>query len=444
MTLPGAPPGSDGRNSNSQTLPADVPQLLAQRVGLRLDEGDRDKVERLLQTRAGRHSSAHPADLASLPEDQLTRELERIAAHLTPGETFFFRDHGQFELLRFKLLPELIKARRNRRTLRLWSAGCASGEEAYSLAMAVDALLPDRRGWHIAIIGSDINEESLAKARQGRYGNWSFRLTPNCLRERYFRRHGDDWVLTPAIRSLVTFRRGNLVTDPLPDPLLRDIDLILCRNVLIYFQPEAVRTVAAKLAACLAEGGYLVTGHTELMGIRVPGLAGRLFPDGMVYQRVEPSPRPISRPWTSKPVAPPPASPPASPPPIPAPLPETAQALADRGDYEAAEASCRQTIATGTLDPASHFLLAQLAQLRGDYREAESQLDRTLYLAPDNVAAYLELAALHERAGDDRRAKARRRAALDLLRRLPPEARVEPFEARADELAAWLVQTEAL
>ena len=122
----------------------------------------------------------------------------------TSGETYFFRDHGQFDLLRLRLLPELIERRCNTRTKHLWSAGCVSGEEAYSLAMQVDMLLPKRDGWDILILGSDINQTALAKARHGHYGQWSFRMVVPALQQRYFQRLGDEWVLDERIRRIVT------------------------------------------------------------------------------------------------------------------------------------------------------------------------------------------------------------------------------------------------
>lgn len=200
------------------------------------------------------------------------------------GETYFFRDRGQFDLLRFRLLPELIGRRREAKILRLWSAGCASGEEAYSLAMLVDMLLPEREEWDILILGTDIDPAALEKARRGRYGQWSFRLVSAGLQRRYFRREGEEWELDEGIREMARFRALDLIGGDFPDAELRDMDLILCRNVFIYFRPEEVERVAAKMAAALSEGGYLMTGHTELMGHTVAGLTSRLFPEGVVYQ----------------------------------------------------------------------------------------------------------------------------------------------------------------
>jgi len=367
------------------------------------------------------------------------------------GETYFFRDQGQSDLLRLRLLPELIERRRNAKSLRLWSAGCASGEEAYSLAMLVDMLLPEREGWDIFILGSDIDPAALAKARDGRYGQWSFRTAPPTLQQRYFRRTGDQWELDERIRRMVRFRTGDLIAEPFPGGELRDMDLILCRNVFIYFDARAVNAVAEKLAATLRDGGYLMTGHTELMGHRIPNLQSRLFVEGVVYRRtgagvpllapVSPGAPPGAR------TAPPPAVAPCASgaPPVTAPdakgLLGTAQELADRGEYESAEQACRQALSIAPLAPGPHFLLAQLAQLRGDFERAGELLDKTLYLDPLSVAATLELAALCERTENLRRAQSLRRAALDIVRALPGDAVVEPYETTAAELVHWLAQS---
>lgn len=365
------------------------------------------------------------------------------------GETYFFRDRGQSDLLRLRLLPELIGRRRDAKSLRLWSAGCASGEEAYSLAMLVDMVLPQRDSWEVLIVGSDIDQAALAKARRGRYGQWSFRTTPPELQRRYFRQAGDEWELDERIRRMVSFRAGDLIGEPFPDEGLRDMDLILCRNVFIYFDAAAVAAVANKLAATLSEGGYLMTGHTELMGYRVGDLQSRLFVDGVVYRRLAREARPVVATPLPAHGAPPPAPVPRAArvpqvPPTAAPKMEdllaTARSLADRGDYNHAEQTCRQALTVAPLAPEPYFLLAQLAQLKGEFERAGELLDKTLYLDPDCVAAHLELAALCERTERLPRALALRRAALDIVRALPADAMVEPYETTAAEMAQCLAQ----
>jgi len=372
-------------------------------------------------------------------------------APIINNETYFFRDHGQFDLLRLRLLPELIERRRHTKTLRLWSAGCSSGEEAYSLAMLVDMLLPQRDDWTILILGGDIDESALAKARHGHYGPWSFRMAPSSLQQHYFQHQGDEWTLIERIRSMVSFRTINLIEEAFPNAQWRDMDLILCRNVFIYFGATAVAAVADKLTATLNDGGYLMTAHTELIGHRVPNLQSRLFAEGVVYQRAAPVPMPV--PFTTAPLpvrtVPPPAATrpaphaPQGPSPIAPSADEllaSAHAFADRGEYNQATRACHHALAIAPLAPQPHFLLAQLAQLKGDVEQARQLLDKTLYLDPINVAATLELAALYESAENLSRAQTLRRAALDIVRALPGDAVIDPYETTAAEMAQWLAQ----
>ncbi|QPK62627.1 chemotaxis protein CheR [Methylomonas sp. LL1] len=360
------------------------------------------------------------------------------------GETYFFRDHGQFDLLFLRLLPELIKRRRDTKILRLWSAGCASGEEAYSLAMLVDSLLPERNDWNILIVGSDIDPTALAKARRGCYGRWSFRMVPPALQQRYFRLQGGEWALDERIRRMVGFRRLDLVAEPFPDAELRDMDLILCRNVFIYFDADTVATVANKLARALCEGGYLMTAHAELTGLHPKDMQSRLFSESVVYQRVAHMAAGAALPD----VRPPPSPVALQRAPDQAPLLAasadallaTAREFADRGDYGLAEQTCQRALSIAPLAAAPYFLLAQLAQLGGDFERAGKLLDRTLYLDPGCVAATLELAALCERAANLPRAQTLRRAALDIIRSLPGDAAIAPYDITAAEMAQWLAQ----
>jgi chemotaxis protein methyltransferase CheR len=362
------------------------------------------------------------------------------------NETYFFRDHGQFDLLRLRLLPELIARHSDAKTLRLWSAGCSSGEEAYSLAMLLDMILPDRDGWMILILGTDIDDKVLAKARRGRYREWSFRMVPGALKRRYFQHIGEEWILDRRIRNMVTFRKGDLINAPYPDEL-QNMDLILCRNVFIYFDTTAVAIVAHKLAAALREGGYLISAHTELIGHSMRNLQTRLFAEGLVYQRTTAAPISIPAAEIPRPthVAPHDVAKHAPQEPVPTAtgaedLLAKAQAFADRGDYDHAVQACHQALSVTPLAPKPYFLLAQLAQLKGDFELARELLDKTLYLDHRNIAATLELAALCERTDNLPRAHTLRRAALEIVRALPDDAEVEPYETTAAEMAQWLEQ----
>ncbi|MCL5668881.1 MAG: chemotaxis protein CheR, partial [Gammaproteobacteria bacterium] len=146
------------------------------------------------------------------------RQIEILASHLTVGETSFFRDRKSFEALEQYVLPPLIRSRRDsERRLRIWSAGCSTGEEPYSIAMVLDRLLPDHEQWNITILATDINPQSLRKAVEGAYGEWSFRDTPDWIRERYFKKaRPGRFEIHPRIRKMVTFSYLNLADDVYP------------------------------------------------------------------------------------------------------------------------------------------------------------------------------------------------------------------------------------
>src|SRR3990170_1598225 len=204
--------------------------------------------------------------LATLSE--LNPEWRHLASHLTVGETYFFRDHALFEALEKQILPSLIAARRAQGLLqlRLWSAGCATGEEPYSLAILLDRLLPDRSRWALTILATDINLEALHVAQRGVYRQWSFRNTPEWVRTRYFHhRDGETFEAAPDIRQTVVFAPLNLNDGSYPSVVTNTVamDLIFCRNVLMYFTPQAQRASVARLQGALVTGGWLVVSPAE-------------------------------------------------------------------------------------------------------------------------------------------------------------------------------------
>jgi chemotaxis protein methyltransferase CheR len=196
--------------------------------------------------------------LAGLAWTELIRSL-------TIGETYFFRNKPHVDLLRDQVLPGLIERRHREEHpwLRLWSAGCATGEEAYSLAIMVRELIPDPERWAIFIVGTDLNSESLRKARIGDYGLWSFRDTDPALMSRYTTPHGDRMVVADEIRAMVTFSMLNLVDGDAYGPGTSSMDMILCRNVTMYFGQQAATAVAQRLLSALTPGGWLLVGPSE-------------------------------------------------------------------------------------------------------------------------------------------------------------------------------------
>ncbi len=216
-------------------------------------------------------------------------EMERLVNNLTIGETHFFRDAGQFDALFNTVLPELIERRRFSHTLRIWSAGCASGEEPYSIAVLLRLLLPDIESWNITILGTDVNTQHLERARRATYGQWAFRETrAKALRPQFFTEHGNQYELSREIRRMVHFNLLNLAEDQYPsyETNTMFMDLILCRNVTIYFPDIVTRQVADRFFNALTDGGWLVIGHSEHSLDTYKRFRPRNFPDATLYQRV--------------------------------------------------------------------------------------------------------------------------------------------------------------
>ncbi|WP_115709387.1 CheR family methyltransferase [Legionella sainthelensi] len=191
--------------------------------------------------------------------------LADLLASITVGESYFFRDKNQMILLEKILLPQLIKKKSNDFTLKIWSAGCSSGEEIYTIAILLTELLPNIDTWDLCLIGTDINTSALQKAQAGIYGQWSMRSIPEKYINRYFKINNRSYILSPEICNLVQFKYLNLCDNSYPSIIngIFDVDLILCRNVLIYFDNELVTKIMKKLSACMTEHGYLVLGASD-------------------------------------------------------------------------------------------------------------------------------------------------------------------------------------
>lgn len=245
--------------------------------------------------------------LTQLLSDGVASETEwrELVLELTTGESYFFRDAGQMRLLREVIFPELFRTRESERSLRVWSAGCSTGEEPYSLAIMLQTLLTPLGPWDVWIKGTDINEYALQRAREGRYGRWAFRGVTDDIVERYFYRVHGEWQLSPTLRGMVNYERLNLIRESFPDPTrgLHDMDLIVCRNVFIYFNHDAIAGIMARFAACLRPGGYIMTGHAEvqhpvsqLVTSGVLPLVTRQFPDSTIFYRpIEGDPKPTTK-----------------------------------------------------------------------------------------------------------------------------------------------------
>jgi len=215
-------------------------------------------------------------------------ELRSLVSRLTVGETHFFRNRPQFDALRTVILPELIRKHREKtRRLRIWSAGCSTGEEPYSIAMLLQELIPDIDDWAIMILATDINMNSLAGAKEGFYRNWSFREVDEYYQRRFFAEEEKGWRIIPEVSGRVMFRYLNLAEDTYPAAVTKtdDLDLIVCRNVMIYFNVDLSLEITSRFHRCLNEGGYLLVGHSEHSEMVCSRFRRHMFDAAIVYRR---------------------------------------------------------------------------------------------------------------------------------------------------------------
>lgn len=198
--------------------------------------------------------------------ERLNREqIELLADFLTVGETYFFRDPNSFVVLENEIFPNLIAQRQQSRFMRIWSAACCTGEEPYSIAMLLRKMIPDIDNWQINILATDINPTFLKRAESGTYSEWSFRATSDFYKEQFFKTRKNKFQIDPKIRKMVRFEWMNLADlEGLSDPHFNSMDVIFCRNVLIYFSGEHAAQIISAVGNCLVPDGYLFVGPNEL------------------------------------------------------------------------------------------------------------------------------------------------------------------------------------
>jgi chemotaxis protein methyltransferase CheR len=442
---------------------AEVLRLAGERAGLVFSAGQAELAAAAVRRAMQRTGVRDPADFLGLAAAG-TGAWEVLLEELSVGETYFFREPDQLAFIRDTVLPELA-ARAGPGGVRAWSAACATGEEAYTLAMLLgDAGCPAFR-----VLGTDVVRSRLDAAERGSYRRWSLRGVPDEVAERWFGREGDRFQVRGEVRAAVGFAPLNLA-DPRRTYVAAGawgMDLVLCRNVLIYLDDATTRHVAARLMDALAPGGWLFLGASD------PPLAG-LVPcevvttgGGVAYRRPARSAAPASNPaaapaarppaGTSRtaalPVAAAPAPAPAEPPPAPPAsdpaAPEAAarvRALADRGELRAAASACAAALREHRDSPELLVLHSTLLFTAHRFADAAAAARRALYLDRGCAVAHLALGSAAARSGDAGTARRALRNAADLLRS-HPAGEVVPAsggEAAARLLAAAEAQLQVL
>jgi chemotaxis protein methyltransferase CheR len=238
--------------------------VIVGRLGLHFEDSRLAFLGEVLQRRLGQLGRPSQAYLDDLEQKLSASEINALARELTVCETYFFRNVEQFRALAEVALPECMRARKTQGTLRLLSAGCASGEEAYSIAIVARETITDPT-WDVQIRAVDVNSTALEKAVAARYSPWALRDTPVNQRRRWFRPDGREMLLDETLRQSVRIGAGNLVRDDAELWPVDGYDVIFCRNVLMYFAPEQMRLAIQRIARSLAPGGFLFLGHAETL-----------------------------------------------------------------------------------------------------------------------------------------------------------------------------------
>jgi len=237
-------------------------KLLRERSAIVLESGKEYLVESRLAPLARELQLNSISDLVRQIRFQPDNGLHvRIVEAMVTTETSFFRDHAPFEALRKVVIPELIKRRQSERRLQIWCAASSTGQEPYSVAMLFREHFPEVAGWNLSILASDISAEMIHRAKEGRYNQIEAnRGLPIALLMKYFKQHGTSWHLNDDIRRMVQFQEINLAKSW---PPLSRMDLVMIRNVMIYFDVEMKKSILNKIASLLKPDGYLLLGGSE-------------------------------------------------------------------------------------------------------------------------------------------------------------------------------------
>ncbi len=418
---------------------AKVSQIIESRIALHFPPDRWNDLEQKLKFAAKEFGFTDHEIFCNWLADSIltTGQAETLASYLTISETYFWREPRVFEALEEKILPELIRAReKGEKRLRVWSAGCATGEEPYSLAIAIKRAIPDYKKWNITILATDINPLILRRANEGIYGEWSFRNSPSWLKGGYFTPTGKQkYQIAPEIRNMVTFAYLNLAEDTFPSPInnTNAMDIIFCRNVLMYFTGKRIQQIGESLFKALISDGWFVVSSSELSLQLFPQFAPVYFSEAIVYRKTlrtlsdnEGSPpfQPFALQaelasfpvfsnemfFDEKPVAMPNYKDICEKPELPQVLAKIhaeehlekasedislpVRELANQGNLNEALLTCERLIRENKLNPDLYFLQATILQEQNRDAEAIASLKRALYLDPDFLMGHFALGNL--------------------------------------------------
>jgi chemotaxis protein methyltransferase CheR len=232
-----------------------------------------------------------------LSKSQLTTiELNTISSHLTINETYFFRETTALELFTHIIVPSLINERRGKNErIKIWSAGCSSGEEPYTLAMILNEHFPELANWDVTILATDISPNAIQKALHGEYTDWSFRNTDNNIKNKYFTATAKNWKISSKLKKMISFSYLNLSKNSYPSSVTNteQVDVIFCRNVMMYFTPQIIKEVSARFKDSLVENGWFITSQVELNDDYFSNFERVNYQNGIFYQKANKPKEPL-------------------------------------------------------------------------------------------------------------------------------------------------------
>lgn len=448
-------------------------ELLRETSGLHFDEARTQFLQLALWQRLQHRGYESYREYYNLlkfhPEGRL--EMRELLDLITIGETYFFRNKPQFDVLMKSVLPGIMQRKADSRDkcIRVWSAGCSGGDEAYSIAIAFREIVPSFGGWRIAILGTDINRIGLASAKEAVYGEKSVGYLPKEYVDRYFRARGSTYVLNADVRELVQFEYHNLAKDPFLHEGMQNIDILFCRNVTIYFDSQTTQRIIGNFHNCLLREGYLFLGHTETLW-QIPHPFERMeFPQTFIYKkRLGPIQQDAMMPFMPVPQIPIEslASPKKTeiekdsyvrerrPDPREKPAPPAlvlksldaqrkgdpgsvqdkeirasltqATVLANGAKYKEATDLLAKIVEVDNLNVEAYYLLGVLCYKNNNLKEAETQFRKVIYVNPDSVLAYFNLGNMYLCQRRLSEASREFRNAIRLLEKRPKEEQV-PF-----------------
>ncbi len=460
--------------------------LILERTGMLFSPRRRDALARGVTVAAEQAGHKNLSEYHGLLQDAETdSELwDDLIGTITVNETYFFRNSSHIKALRKHILPELIQRHQNDRRLRIWSTGCASGEEPYTIAILLDQLLPEIADWNISILATDINRKVLQYANKGQYRKWSLRQTDPDIQKEYFTPHRGGFNINSSAREMVSYAYLNLVEDSYPSLATNTnaMDLILYRNVAIYLPEAVIRDIAVRLHRCLLPEGWLVVGASETNSLVYNMFAVRNLAGATIYQKTKRretrvAPRNIPRERRKKkdrskfgqrinfPITP--ASEAPRPhfritsqthPPVPRspadPYQEgltlfsqgqyeeastcflkyierepdsalahyqMARTRANQNKLEEAQSWCQTALEHDQLMVEAHYTLAIIYQEQGLSEQAVAQLKKVIYLDPGFVLAHFSLSNIYQGAGQRDSAARHQVQAIRLAIKLPSE-----------------------